>query len=213
MSQWLQLPKRTFQAALAGKVVDGQTAHPVGGVIVKLTAIPPAFEQRLAVQALQHGAAWEALAERPDRTRTADDGVFCFTDLPDGDYTLAFTLPKARHRYGSVSQEFKVARDALGRLPFSPAVIRLPPTGVRGRLQGLVQGEPIPLPLALIRVEGTGESVHGDAQGFFYLTGVETGERELRFSARGFQPTTARVPITEGTVVALAPLVLQPFTA
>jgi Carboxypeptidase regulatory-like domain/CarboxypepD_reg-like domain len=212
MSQWLKFPKRTYQAAITGKVVDGQTRHPVGGVTVKLTAMPPAFERRLALQALQHGAAWETLAERPDRTRTADDGGFCFTDLPDGAYTLAFTLPRSKHRYGSVSQSFTVTRDAGGRIPFSPAVVPLPPTGVRGRVQGLVQGEPTALPLALIRVQGSGESVHGDAQGRFYLTGVETGERELRFSAQGFKPTTARVPIAEGTVVELSSIVLHPFT-
>jgi hypothetical protein len=213
MSSWIKLPGRTSQAAIAGKVVDGQTGRPVGDITVKLTTLPSAFEQRLALKALQHGTAWESLAERPDRTRTAADGCFCFTDLPDGTYTVSFTLPGGRHRYGPVSQSFTVTRDTEGRIAFSPAVIQLPPTGVRGQIQGLVLGEATALPLAHIRVQGSGESAHGDAQGRFYLTGVEVGERELRFSAAGFKPTTARARITEGSVVDLGPLVLQPVNA
>src|SRR5262249_8405732 len=127
------------QAAIAGKVVDPETGSAVAGVTVTITAMPLAFEQWLATRALQYGAAWPKLSERPDRTSTAADGCFCFVDLPDGDYTLSCVLSGAAHRYGAAEHTFTVTRDSQGRIALATAQIDLPPTGARGVVQGLVQ--------------------------------------------------------------------------
>jgi hypothetical protein len=213
MTGWNTLPQTTHRAAIAGKVVDAETRQPVSGVDVALTAMPAALKKRLELQALQHGAAWERLAGRPDRTRTAEDGCFRFVDLPKGAYTLAFTLAGGKHRYGTLKQEFQVKTDAKGQLQPTLAEVLLPPTGVKGQVQGLVQGTPTALPLALIRVQSSGERTYGDAQGRFYLTGLETGPRLLQLSAEGFRSATAPALISEGTITQLAPIVLEPATA
>lgn len=147
---------------------------------------------------------------RPDRLRTAEDGCFCFIDLPDGAYTLSFVLAQGSHRYGVVQQNFTVTRDAQGSIQAPIHEIALPPTAVRGQLQGLVQGVATALPLARVSVEHTGERTHTDAQGSFYLTGVEPGTRTLQISAPGFQPVTQQAVITAGEVTALPLLVLNP---
>lgn len=200
----MRLPLPTHRLSLAGKVVDARTGLALEGVRVTLTAMPPAFARWLEARALQHGAAWEALAERPDCTRTAPDGGFHFSDLPDGAYTLSFALPGAPHRYGTVRRDFTA--------PAPIAEVALPPTAVQGLVRGLVQGSPTALPLARVRVQGSGESTWCDAQGRFYLTGVELGARELRVTANGFQPATASVQVNEGRVTDVPPLVLQPAT-
>lgn len=194
----------THQLSLAGKVVDAHTGRALEGVRVTLTAMPPAFARWLEVRALQHGSAWAALAERPDRTRTAPDGGFHFSDLPGGAYTVSFELPGAPHRYGTVLRDFTA--------PAPIAQVELPPTAVQGLVRGLVQGSPTALPLARVRVRGSGESTWCDAQGRFYLTGVELGVRELRVTANGFQPATASVQVTAGCATEVPPLVLQPAT-
>lgn len=200
----MKLPLTTHRLSIAGKVVDACTGQPVEGVGVTLAAMPPAFADRLAVRALQHGAAWEKLSERPDRTRTAPDGGFHFSDLPDGAYTLLFALRGAPHRYGPLRRDFTA--------PAPIAEVALPPTGIRGQVRGLVHDTPTALPLARVRVRGSGESAWCDARGRFYLTGVELGARELRVTANGFQSATTSVQVSEGRVTELPPLLLQPAT-
>src|SRR5262245_11383861 len=111
MSAWMiwEEPIR-HQVALCGIAVDGRTAQPLGGVEVRISAMPQSFADRLKLKALQYPR-WDKLDERPDRTVTRSDGGFRFLDLPDGDYTLKLTLPGALHRYGPVEKTFTVARD------------------------------------------------------------------------------------------------------
>ena len=213
MAGWIAVPQSTHQAAIAGKVIDARTLRSLPGVHVAIIAMPPVLVQRLALQALQYGHTWERLEERADRTRTAADGCFRFADLPDGAYTLSFTLPGNAHRYGSLQRVFTVTRDAQGLIATAVAEIPLPPTGVLGQIKGLVQGSATALSLARVRVGDSGESAYSDAQGHFYLTGVETGQRPLRISAAGFTPATTTALITEGSLTEVDPIVLQPSGA
>lgn len=209
---FVQLPVPVHQAAIAGKVIDAETGRAVAGVTAAITAMPAAFQTWLAVRALSYGAAWAALPERPDRTRTAVDGCFRFADLPDGAYTVSFSLPGAPHRYGSAQHAFAVASDVDGWITLATAEIELPPTGFRGKVHGLVQGAPVALPLARARVDGTGEVGYGDEQGRFYLTGVELGARTVKIGAIGFLPATSPVQITEGVITDLGTFELDPAT-
>jgi hypothetical protein len=211
MQSFTQVKGRKHQAAITGKVVDGRTTIPIRGVTVHITAHPPAFAQQLSAFALRHGPTWEQHPQRPDRTRTAEDGCFRFVNLPDGSYTLQFSLAQGRHRYGSTQSTFTVERDEDGDIQSPIHEVVLPPTGVDGQIKGLVQGSATVLPMARIRVEGSGELAYGDEQGRFYLTGVEPGTRTLRISAMGFQPATAQASIAEGTITSLAVQVLDPL--
>lgn len=212
MQVWARISGTTHQAAIAGKVLDARTGLAIGGVTVSITSQPPEFERTLAAWALRYGASWESHPQRPDRTRTAEDGCFRFIDLPDGSYTLSFALVQGRHRYGSAQNTFTVARDSQGVIQAPLQQILLPPTGVEGQIQGMVQDSATALPLARIRVEDSGEQAYADELGQFYMTGVELGTRTLRISASGFQPATLQAVFTEGQVLHLPTLVLNPAT-
>ncbi|WP_438033291.1 MSCRAMM family protein [Sorangium sp. So ce204] len=209
MPSLLQIQSRVHQAAIAGRVIDQETEQPVAGVHVVITGMPTAFSRELAMAALRHGSAWGSLVERPDRTRTARDGCYRFVDLPDGDYVLSYTVPGGARRYGDATRAFTIARGAEGELAAQLAEVALPPTGVRGIIHGPVQGTPEALPLARVRVAGTGEEAYCDAQGRFYLTGVEVGERALQFSASGFLLATVDVQITKGVIADIGTVLLD----
>jgi hypothetical protein len=213
MSAWVTFPSSVHRAAIAGKVVDGLDAQrALEGVLVTITAMPPAFQAVVSARgaASPLGAA-SACAARPDRTITAADGVFRFADLPDGPYTLSFSLP--RGSYGGAKRDVTVARDAKGDIALAVQVVALPPTGVRGRVQGRVPGgSPAALSLSRVRVRGSGERAYGDADGGFTLAGLEPGPRVLELSASGFQPATATASVVEGAIVEIAPVVLEPST-
>jgi Carboxypeptidase regulatory-like domain len=198
------------QAAITGKVMDAVTSRPVPGVKVEIAVMPAAFQQWLSLRALQFGSTWGALAERPDRTQTDADGGFRFLDLPDGSYTLSFSIPGpgAARRYGSATQIFTVQRDAQGKIPPSIGAVSLPPTGVKGLVHATVQGQPTPLPMAHVRVQGSGELGFTDELGQFYLTDVEPGSRALDISAPGNDTLTTTASITEGQVGDLGVLLL-----
>lgn len=209
-STWIRLPVATHRAAIAGKLVDAETGRAIEGALVQITAMPATFQQSLAAQALSYGSRWEGLPERPDRTSTAEDGCFTLADLPDGTYTLAFSPPGGAALYGRATRDFVVARAATG--PSAPATARidLPPTAVRGLIQGNVQGTPTPLPMARVRVRDSGERAYGDEDGRFYLTGVELGTRALEITAVGYQALMTNVEVTEGRITEVGPFVLQP---
>jgi len=202
MSAWVTLPSSVHRAAIAGKVVDGlDTQRALAGVVVTITAMPPAFQAIVSARS----------ATRPERTITAADGIFCFADLPDGAYTLSFALPGGR--YGGAKCDVTVARDAKGDIARAVQVVALPPTGVRGQVQGRVPGgSPTSLSLARVQVRGSGERAYGDADGRFTLTGIEAGARVLSLGASGFQPATATANVVEGAIVEIASVVLEPST-
>ena len=135
--------------------------------------------------------------DRPDETRTTADGRFHFLDLPDGAYTLAALLPKAGTRYSQGRVDVTVTRDGEGNLkPMGVANIVLRPTTLQGRI---VDPNNAPVPLAEVRVKGSGERTFSDAyedpkgdpqkstKGRYRLTGLEAGQRLVRVSAQGYQ--------------------------
>jgi hypothetical protein len=205
---FIALPATVHQAAIAGKVIDAQTRQPVSGILVTMTSMPDAFVQWIALQALRHGATWAQLADRPDRKRTAEDGCFCFSNVPSGSYTISLTLPGGAHRYGTTSKSFTVTRNAQNAIVPVIATIELPPTGVRGRIMGPIQEVSTPLHLARVRVDRTGEQVHTRADGEFYLTGVELGIRTVHITASGFDTKTTIAQITSGTIADLGTIEL-----
>ena len=176
------------QAALAGQVVESHAQQPIAGAQVQVVSAPAGFMAMLALRQKQYGTAWDSLASRPDRTLAAPDGHFHFLDLPDGDYTLAASLPAGGSRYGSVQGTATVKRDGSGNL--KPVILSLAvsSTTVQGKVTKQAGGDPIPV--AAIRVQGSGETVYTVADGTFRLLAIEKGSRTINASAPGFQASS-----------------------
>lgn len=179
------------QIAIAGQVANAQTGKGMEGVRVEITAAPAVFTNFLKLRQIQFEN-WEAMAERPDRTRTAADGSFRFLDLPNGQYTLTASLPGAGSRYGVAEARVTVARDANERITRAAATIALPPTTLKGRIKAEGGGD---LQLAEVRVKGSGERAFSDVEGKYLLAGLEKGERTVLVSAQGFKTKSHNVTL------------------
>ena len=189
------------QVAIAGRVTNAQTGQAICGAQVKITAAPLEFTDWLALQAMQYGARWASMAERPDRTQTALDGHFHFMDLPNGSYTLTATLPGSGTRCGTAQVAVVISRDAQGHINLVSTSLALAPTTLKGLVTG--QGA-APLAMAEVRVKGSGERAFTDGQGRYRLAGLEVGNRTVSVSAQGYQPATKTVSLGQpGTEQAL----------
>lgn len=194
------------RAAIAGRVTDAGSGGPLPGARIEITAGPPAFTGRLALLAQQHGSRWEAMAERPDRTRAATDGFFRFLDLPAGQYTLSAALPGEGSRYGTVAVQVALTADGEGNIPLETAVLALPATTVKGRVS---DQSDTAVQMAEVRVQGSGERTWSDAQGNYVLSGVEAGSRKLTIAARGFQSKSETVALGQPGAVATRDVTLS----
>jgi len=180
------------QVAVAGKVTDVVARKPLGGAVVNIIEMPQALKSLLVTKSMQYGARWAAMAERPDRTQTAADGLFYFLDLPDGKYTIAASVARCGKRYGGARGSATVSRDAKGNVKMAFLEIGLQPTTVQGKVTGA--GHKAGVMMAEIRVKGSGELAFSDAQGEYVLAGVEPGKRTILVAAQGYR--TAAKPVT-----------------
>lgn len=119
------------RVAIAGQLSNAQTGEVIHRARVEITKMPDSFKNWLMLHAMQYGANWEIMVERPDRTQSAIDGHFHFLDLPDGDYTLTASLPGTGTRYGVVEKQVQVSCNG-DRIQLAAADIALPPTGIKG---------------------------------------------------------------------------------
>jgi hypothetical protein len=172
------------QVAIAGRVTDSQTNQSLSRALVKITSAPAQFMTWLNLQALQYGARWVSILERPDQILTAVDGHFHFLDLSNGQYTLTVTLPGAGTRYGSAEAQARVSRNPQGKIIMAASNIALPPTTIKGRITG---PSAVKVAMAKIRIQGSGEQTFSDGEGRFLLTGLETGRRTVQVTAQGYQ--------------------------
>lgn len=182
------------RVAVAGRVIDAQTARAVVGAQVMITAAPAAFT---------------ALGQ-PGRTRTVGDGHFHFLDLPDGQYTLTASLPGSGSRYGTAQQNASVSRDAGGNVIMAAADIALPPTALKGQITGQ---NATPVVLAEVRVKGSGERTFSDSQGRYLLAGLELGDRTVLVTAQGYQPVSQTALFSQAGAEQTLNFTLVPSTA
>jgi hypothetical protein len=155
--------------------------------------MPMAFQKKLAARALQYGAQWSGMTERPDRARSRPDGSFYFLDLPDGDYQLAASLPNMGKRYGAAEAKATVSRDAGGKMQIAFVDLSLQPTMVEGKITGA--GQKAAVVMAEVQIRGSGERTFSDAKGHYTLAAVEPGERIVLASAQGYRPARQKVAL------------------
>jgi hypothetical protein len=181
------------QVALAGCVLDGESSRPLPDIRVRhrplpdvrvqIVSAPAAFLTKLARQARQHGAGWEALGERPDRARTNTRGSFTFMDLPSGAYALAATLPSAGSRYGVATANAAVVRSQSDDVELQFVELLVPATTVVGTV---VDAQDRPVALASVLMTDGSEHTFTDMQGRYALHAIEVGRRRVVVRARGF---------------------------
>lgn len=139
---------------------------------------------------MQYGDAWAAMTERPDRARTAPDGLFYFLDLPDGDYTLTASLAGMGRRYGTAQATATVSRDENGNFKRAFLDLALQATTVRGKITG--PSHRTGVAMAEVRVKGSGERTFSDVQGQYVLSGIEPAVVKNGASAGSGPPITKR---------------------
>jgi hypothetical protein len=189
------------RVVIAGQLSNAETGQVIHRARVEITKMPDSFKNWLTLRAMQYGANWETMVERPDRTQTAIDGHFHFLDLPDGDYTLTASLPSAGTRYGAVEKKFQVSRNG-DRIKLAAADITLPPTGIKGQI---TNAENQPIVMAKVQVKGTKESTFSDSKGNYLLSGLEVSNVQftVRFSAQAYQQNFKDIQLCQGEVKTL----------
>ncbi len=175
-----------------GRVVDSTSKKPVPGALVEIKDSPPGFGRKLRIGAMQYGDKWATMMERADRTITRNDGQFYFVNLPDGQYTLNASHPKAGRRYGGAKQLVHVSHDAKKRVRVE---IELTPTTVKGKI--FAPGQKAGVAMAEVQVKGSGERTFSDVQGQYSLTGLEPGKRKVTVLAQGYEDTSQSINIPE----------------
>jgi hypothetical protein len=239
MAQWEKVDTARHKVAIAGQVREELTGQAIGDAKVWITRAPDKFVSRLItrikLRPLPQPApqevmdAWGKLdaldiswderlsaaqvvlnylqalryshIARADQIRTTADGRFYFLDLPDGKYTLCAAFPSGGTRFGTGTKDATVSNDAV------ILDIDLPSTALAGRICD--QEDEQPIPLAEIRVAGSGEQTLSSARknpkdsGFYRLTGLEAGARKIRVSARGYKTEDIDVSLNQGETKSL----------
>ncbi|NER39460.1 MAG: carboxypeptidase-like regulatory domain-containing protein [Oscillatoria sp. SIO1A7] len=204
MSGWMELQLRRHKVAIYGRVSDEETELAIHGAVVEMTSMPEAFENWLALHSLQYGRSWATMRERPDRKITSVDGYFYFVDLPNGDYTLRASLPKAGTRYGTAEVSATVSREIPDNIN-KTANIALPPTAIKGQI---VDENGDPVGMAKVKIKGSSEYAFSDGDGNYFLSNLEASQNpetgrtaEAIVSARGYYTNSKTVELFKGQVV------------
>jgi hypothetical protein len=196
------------------------SGKPIAGAHLEITAKPKAYAARLAL--LKEARSVQQMEwQSPDTTRTRADGLFFFLDLPQGSYKLVGFVPKENacsgapsaagadgqdpfqwkgdKRYGKAQFNASVAYGPEGFGKF--AVIRLQPTGIKGRI--VTSANKTPLLMAEVRMKGSGERTFTDAQGVYTISGIKPNERlkrTLQIRARGYRDQAIEVMIDKAGI-------------
>lgn len=163
------------KAAIAGTVNDKITKQPIADVLVEIVS------QNLHVY-------------------TSEDGFFYFNDLPNGQYTLKFSIPKnLKNMYGIevVEKTVTVQTEQKGIyvIPIiDPANVQLSPT----RLMGKVKNNDQNIVNALVQLFSSQVQTETDKEGGYIFSGIEAGKQTIRVYFKGSQVDKRLVTLTAG---------------
>lgn len=200
------------QVAIAGRVTEALSGEALGGTLVRISAGPPEFQNQLTLMQKKWGTRWSKMLDRYDQRRTASDGHFHFMDLPNGAYILIASIPGMGSRYDTEQAYVSVTRDDEDRIEMSITDIELSPTMIQGHIEKSSGGDDDEIPMAEIRVTGSGERAFTNDDGNYRVIGVETGTRQLTASAPGYDRESATVTLSTPGSVQTMNFTLHPMT-
>ncbi|WP_448574198.1 carboxypeptidase regulatory-like domain-containing protein [Trichothermofontia sp.] len=179
------------QVAIAGRVTEIDTEHPLPGVEIRLTTVPPVLQKRWQLQAL-------ATQPLTNPTQTRGDGFFYFLDLPPGEYGLRATVPQGGRRYQAVEQAFTLTAQADGTIPPQFLDLVIPTTRLRGTIQTAAE----PVAMAQIQLVGSGDRVFSNPDGTYQFAALEASPqpRQVQVSAKGYATITQAIVLQAGQV-------------
>lgn len=178
-----------WRVCVAGKVIDQQTNKSI-----------PQCEVVLSGNSLNEA-----------RTRTRPDGVFLFMgELPDGKYTLRAFNPSSGARYGKAEGIATVSRDTAGHFKLSYVTLALPATTITGIVTA--SNREAGLPMAEVRMRGSGERALTNSDGRYVLSGIEPSKnkRTVIVSAQGYKSLRKEITIEQPGAVEQLNLTLAP---
>jgi hypothetical protein len=196
----------TRRVSIAGRVTDALTGQAIGGAVAVISTAPKGWLGWLAIRKTELASRGLPPSRMPDVAATTRDGWFHFDDLPDGKYAMDVSVPAAGTRYGTARVSVKVKR---GDGPPAPAdaSAALAPTTVSGRV---VDADGAALPMAELRVQGSGEKTWSDADGRYRLMALERGTRKVQVSVRGMAPAEAAAELPQPGSSATVNFTLKP---
>ena len=206
MSDWEVLSQ---QVGVTGRVIDEQNRQPLVGARINITRAPREFTDRLALKAVQCGAQWITLAERPDQTHTATDGSFYILDqpLPIGVYNLTATMPASGTRYDTGTEKVTISRDKTGNIKRVSIDIALPATTIKGFITDKNTDDPVTM--ASVQIQGSAERVFSDGSGEYLVAGLEAGKRTVLVNAHGYKTAFKAVSIKKAGITQIANFKLE----
>lgn len=166
------------------------------------------------------------------QTWTAADGAFKFLDLPNGDYLLQAALPLAGTRYGTTqSATLTVTRNPADKIVPVLVELQLPPTAITGKVtapapsgipasrssnsppngdsgSGITSApKTIPVPMAKVQIQETGDYTYTNDAGEYLLTRLEASKTKdwaIAVAAPGYELDAAdsliKVKLLQGEV-------------
>jgi hypothetical protein len=215
-----QVQSKRHQVAIAGNVSNAETGAAIGKATVKMTAMPIALTRWLDLKALQFTDQWQSVPDQPESQRvwldrqmavvkvkeqlnlvtyTSLDGQFYFVDLLAGSYKL------------------EVSVDATGTIARLVVDIKLPPTGIQGRvIDQNASDDPQKTGIIMAKIQPANDEAVtlSDRKGQYRLTGLSAGKSSpeaiatphlsiVKVSARGYEPQTIEVLLNQGQMTLL----------
>jgi hypothetical protein len=125
-------------------------------------------------------------------------GLYVFTDLHTGKYTLTVNAPRLGTRYGSVKiSNVSVQKTPEGRPALDDkANIALPPTRVAGTITR--SGDAQPVKGAIVRICGSKTKTVTDGSGKYAIAHLQAGTPTIEVVATGYAPSVKKARLAAG---------------
>jgi len=195
------------RVSVAGRVTDALTGGSIAGATVLIVTAPKEFTAWLAIRSTELASRGVGRLGMPDAAVTGPDGWFHFDGLPDGKYAVEASLPSAGTRYGTARKKVTVKRVPDAPSTAADASLALAPTAITGVVRDAAGAA---VPMAEIRIRGSGEKALSDAQGRYTLSAIERGTRIVLASARGLAPASVTVTLADAGVQEKLDIALSP---